>query len=219
MGFTGIFPDLRRQKGQARYGPDVMPNGTPGTPGELRPLWRNRKIIVATATGVAAVAAIIVAVAASGSAAPKTHPRAAGSATPAATSARTPAATPSASASARQSQPVTASSALASPPQAQPPARPRTAAAPANRHAVLITKAQLGTDWPLTVSSGYVRCIVASNAYTFMAATTGGRTYALNLAALKLGYPSITAVQIQSEDGTGEPADVSPLQERAANLC
>lgn len=41
----------------------------------------------------------------------------------------------------------------------------------------------------------------------------------VDFAALKLGYPSITAVQIQSQDGTGEPADVSPLQERAANLC
>ena len=106
-----------------------------------------------------------------------------------------------------------------SPPQAQPSVAPSTPAATGGTHTALVTQAELGSDWPLTVSSGWVRCIARSNAYTFKTAGGGAHIYALNLPALKLGYPSITAIQIQSQDGTGEPADVSPLQERAANLC
>ncbi len=183
--------------------PDVMPNGAYRGRGERRPAWRNRKIIVACAgVAAAAVAAVLVALAAAGNSAP----RPAGQAAPPA--AATAAATP-------QAQPTAASSALASAPQAQPPAAP----AAKSSHTALVTQAELGSDWPLTVSSGWVRCVAHANAYTFRTTGSGARTYALNLAALKLGYPSITAIQIESQDGTGEPADVSPLQERAANLC
>jgi Protein of unknown function (DUF2511) len=184
---------------------DVMPNGAPGHSGARTPPWRNRKIVAAGAAVVAAaVAAIVIALASAGNGAPQPSPHAA--ATPAASA---PASTP-------QSQPTAASSALASPPRPLP----ASSASPAgNTHTALVTQAQLGTDWPLTVSSGWVRCVAHSNAYTFRTTGSGARTYALNLAALKLGYPSITAVQIQSQDGTGEPADVSPLQERAASLC
>jgi hypothetical protein len=184
---------------------DVMPNGVHSGGRERQPAWRNRKIIAAGA-GVAAVAVagVVIALAATGNGAPQPNPHAAPPVT--------------ASTAAPQGQP---SSALASPPQARPTATPGVAAnAPGgSTHTALVTQAELGPDWPLTVSSGWVRCVAHSNAYTFRTAGSGARTYALNLAALKLGYPSITAIQIQSQDGTGEPADVSPLQERAANLC
>ncbi len=181
-----------------------MPNGAPG--GERQPVWRNRKIIAAGAgVAAAAVVAVVVALAATGNGAPQPKPRAA----PPATASTAP-----------QGQPSAASSALASPPQAQPPAtQSAPATASGGTHTALVTRAELGPDWPLTVPSGWVRCVARSNAYTFRTTGRGARTYALNLAALKLGYPSITAIQIQSQDGTGEPADVSPLQERAANVC
>ena len=184
---------------------DVMPNGAYSDRRGRQPAWRNRKIIaVGAGVAAAAVAAIVIALAATGNGAPQPTAHAA----------------PPATATTPQSQPTAARSALASPPPSHPapPGTPATGTA-GSTHTALVTKTELGPDWPLTVSSGWVRCVAHSTAYTFRTTGSGARTYALNLAALKLGYPSITAIQIQSQDGTGEPADVSPLQERAANLC
>jgi hypothetical protein len=199
--------------------PNVMSNGAHAGRHERQPLWRNRKIIAIVAAGAAAVAAVSVALAATGNGAKKPQAHAAAPVT-ASTWAATPRSQPSAATSAPASQSPAQSPAQ---PPAQPPAQsPIAPSAPAtagSKHTALVTQAELGSQWPLTVSSGWLRCDGNSNAYTFKPDAGSARTYALNLEALKLGLPSITAIQIQSQAGTGEPADVSPLQERAADLC
>ena len=193
-----------------------MPNGAHAGRGERQPPWRNRKIIAVAAAGAAAVVAVSVALATTGNGATKRQAHAATPVTASTSAAPTAPSQPSAANSAADSA---ADGARPSQSPSQPPIAPSTTATAGSKHTARVTQAELGSQWPLTVSSGWVRCDGNSNAYTFKPDAGSARTYALNLEALKLGFPSITAIQIQSQDGTGEPADVSPLQERAADLC
>lgn len=92
-----------------------------------------------------------------------------------------------------------------------------------------VTAAQLGTDWPLTVSSGYVimencklRFSQVRSSHIFE--TESGKKYALNGFALQDGYPNIQQITKKVYFGTGPDdwlyhAGTSELSKIARRMC
>jgi uncharacterized protein DUF2511 len=77
-----------------------------------------------------------------------------------------------------------------------------------------VSRADLGRDWPLTVSTGTLRC-ESSGALTF--AVAGRKAYAITTAAAGRGLPPIGV--LVRKDSRGRFADMTALIDRGLRLC
>ena len=86
-------------------------------------------------------------------------------------------------------------------------------------HERTISRADLGGQWPLTVSSGTLRC-KGSGGTGEVTFATGGVTYAVNSKAKATGrYQNFTAIWANDPSGGGVKADASALIDAGLQLC
>ena len=97
-------------------------------------------------------------------------------------------------------------------PNAQEPTR--TAAVSQNR-GVQVSASQYGTNWPYTVSEGFLDC-EGGNALVFRAEN---EIYALNGFALQRGYPAARDTIRKPDPSTGLPMLDTDLTEIARSRC
>jgi Protein of unknown function (DUF2511) len=86
-------------------------------------------------------------------------------------------------------------------------------------HERAISRADLGGRWPLTVSSGTLRCegTGGTGEVTF---ATGGVTYAVNGKARATGhYQNLSAIWADDPSGGGVKADASTFINAGLQLC
>lgn len=80
----------------------------------------------------------------------------------------------------------------------------------------MMSKGELGKDWPLTVEEGIVRCEGASEVYF----TAEGRTYAVNGMAMTVSdLPEIDAIWADNPDIKGLKINIGPIIDRGLELC
>lgn len=95
-----------------------------------------------------------------------------------------------------------------SPSKSAPPPRP-----PADT--VEVGVSDFGSNWPLTVSSGKLKC--TKNAVTFI---DGATIYALNGAAKELSYAvDVAPIWADNPSVAGLKKDIGPLIDRGLKLC
>lgn len=80
---------------------------------------------------------------------------------------------------------------------------------------VEVSRSDFGEDWPLTVSSGVLRC-EAPQAVVF---STGDQAYAVNGMANTQGYQEIDAIWRDNPDIQGAKINIGPLIDRGLELC
>lgn len=83
-------------------------------------------------------------------------------------------------------------------------------------NAALMSRDQLGSDWPLTVDEGAVRCEGAGEVY--FEAT--GQTYAVNGTAMGMSdLPDIDAIWADDPETPGLKINIGPIIDRGLKLC
>ena len=75
---------------------------------------------------------------------------------------------------------------------------------------IVVTREQLGSDWPLRVNSARLSCSDQGAVLRL-----GQKRYALDAAALAQGLPDARQVAARGPGDSGAPADLAPLREAA----
>lgn len=84
----------------------------------------------------------------------------------------------------------------------------------------LVTRADLGSDWPLTVDKVYLACRpLPGNLQILTVTAPDGTTYGLNGVALDHNYPRIDPIWAADPGSDGLKLDMSPLMDKASALC
>lgn len=82
-----------------------------------------------------------------------------------------------------------------------------------------VSSDEFGSDWPLTVDSGDLRCEGSEGFGAVVFTDPGGDEYGLNGVALSQGYPPIDPIWKNDPDLAGLKISIGALIDRGLSLC
>ncbi len=83
----------------------------------------------------------------------------------------------------------------------------------------VVTRADLGDKWPLTIDSGTLQCRPFMGSLQILTIKANGKTWAVNDTAIGQGFPEMDPIRKDDPAIRGARIDTGPLLDLAKSLC
>lgn len=83
----------------------------------------------------------------------------------------------------------------------------------------VVTSADLGDKWPLTIDSGTLQCRPFMGSLQILTIRADGKTWAVNGTATGQGFPEIDPIWKGNPEISGARINIGPLIDLAKSLC
>ena len=83
----------------------------------------------------------------------------------------------------------------------------------------VVTPADLGDQWPLTIDSGTLQCRPFMGSLQILTIKAAGKTWAVNGTAIGQGFPEIDPIWKAHPEIPGARITIGPLIDLAKSLC